>query len=88
MAASDYVRAVSEQDLAVDSRRIVPLGTDGLGRSDTRESLRRHFEVDAECDRRGRPVPTFSPGGDSRRKGRSGDQDLGVNPEKVNPMFA
>ena len=24
------------------------LGTDGFGRSDTREALRRHFEVDAE----------------------------------------
>ena len=24
------------------------LGTDGIGRSETRESLRRHFEVDAE----------------------------------------
>ena len=26
----------------------VPLGTDGFGRSDTRDALRRHFEVDAE----------------------------------------
>jgi pyruvate dehydrogenase E1 component len=26
----------------------VPLGTDGYGMSDTREALRRHFEVDAE----------------------------------------
>ena len=25
------------------------LGTDGMGRSETREALRRHFEVDAEC---------------------------------------
>jgi pyruvate dehydrogenase E1 component len=25
----------------------VPLGTDGMGRSDTRQALRRHFEVDA-----------------------------------------
>jgi pyruvate dehydrogenase E1 component len=25
----------------------VPLGTDGFGRSDTREALRRHFETDA-----------------------------------------
>ena len=25
----------------------MPLGTDGFGRSDTRASLRRHFEVDA-----------------------------------------
>ena len=28
--------------------RYVPLGTDGYGMSDTREKLRRHFEVDAE----------------------------------------
>ncbi len=27
--------------------RFVPLGTDGFGRSDTREALRRFFEVDA-----------------------------------------
>ena len=26
----------------------MPLGTDGFGRSDTREALRRYFEVDAE----------------------------------------
>ena len=28
-------------------RTFVPLGTDGMGRSDTREALRRYFEVDA-----------------------------------------
>jgi pyruvate dehydrogenase E1 component len=28
--------------------RLVPLGTDGFGMSDTRVALRRHFEVDAE----------------------------------------
>jgi len=27
-------------------RTFVPLGTDGMGRSDTREALRRHFEID------------------------------------------
>ena len=26
----------------------MPLGTDGYGRSDTRDALRRHFEIDAE----------------------------------------
>ena len=30
----------------VPGRRFVPLGTDGMGRSDTREALRRHFETD------------------------------------------
>ena len=29
-------------------RRLSSLGTDGFGRSDNREHLRRHFEVDAE----------------------------------------
>ena len=28
---------------------LTTLGTDGFGRSDTREQLRRFFEVDAEC---------------------------------------
>jgi pyruvate dehydrogenase E1 component len=32
---------------ALAPRPFVPLGTDGFGRSDTREALRRHFEVDA-----------------------------------------
>ena len=31
----------------VPNRLFVPLGTDGMGRSDTREALRRHFETDA-----------------------------------------
>lgn len=44
--ATDYVRAYPEQ-----IRRLVPmpltiLGTDGFGRSDTREKLREFFEVD------------------------------------------
>lgn len=30
----------------VPDRVFVPLGTDGMGRSDTREALRAHFEVD------------------------------------------
>jgi len=31
------------------STRLVSLGTDGFGRSDNREHLRRHFEVSAEA---------------------------------------
>ncbi|MDG1267377.1 MAG: hypothetical protein P8O03_13750, partial [Ilumatobacter sp.] len=30
----------------VDSRTFTTLGTDGMGRSDTREALRRFFEID------------------------------------------
>ena len=46
IAATDYVRAFAEQIRAFVPRRYVVLGTDGFGRSDTREKLRRFFEVD------------------------------------------
>jgi len=46
VAATDYVRAFAEQIRAFVPRRYVALGTDGFGRSDTREKLRRFFEVD------------------------------------------
>jgi pyruvate dehydrogenase E1 component len=47
VAATDYVRAFAEQIRAYVPRRYVVLGTDGFGRSDTREKLRHFFEVDS-----------------------------------------
>jgi pyruvate dehydrogenase E1 component len=46
IAATDYVRAFADQIREFVPRRYVVLGTDGFGRSDTREKLRRFFEVD------------------------------------------
>jgi pyruvate dehydrogenase E1 component len=46
IATTDYVRAFADQIRAFVPRRYVVLGTDGFGRSDTREKLRRFFEVD------------------------------------------
>jgi pyruvate dehydrogenase E1 component len=46
IAATDYVRAYTEQIRPYVNRRYVTLGTDGFGRSDTREKLRGFFEVD------------------------------------------
>jgi pyruvate dehydrogenase E1 component len=45
IVATDYVRAYPEQVRAFVPMRYTVLGTDGYGRSDTRENLRRHFEV-------------------------------------------
>ena len=47
VAVSDYVRLVSEQ-IAPWMPGLLALGTDGFGRSDTRQALRRFFEIDAE----------------------------------------
>jgi pyruvate dehydrogenase E1 component len=46
IAVTDYVRAVPDLIRTWVPRRYVTLGTDGFGRSDTREALRRFFEVD------------------------------------------
>ncbi|MBC8868976.1 MAG: pyruvate dehydrogenase (acetyl-transferring), homodimeric type [Planctomycetes bacterium] len=48
VSASDYVRALAEQIRPWIPGDYHVLGCDGMGRSETREALRRHFEVDAE----------------------------------------
>jgi pyruvate dehydrogenase E1 component len=49
VAVTDFMRAVPDQIARwVPGGRWTSLGTDGWGRSDTREALRRFFEVDAE----------------------------------------
>jgi pyruvate dehydrogenase E1 component len=47
IAVTDYIRAVPDQISRYVERQFVSLGTDGFGRSDTREALRSYFEVDA-----------------------------------------
>ena len=47
VAVSDHMRAVPDQIARWVPRRWNVLGTDGFGRSDTREALRRYFETDA-----------------------------------------
>ena len=47
VAATDYVRGYADQVRAfIPQRDYLVLGTDGFGRSDTRENLRKFFEVD------------------------------------------
>ncbi|MBW3588451.1 MAG: pyruvate dehydrogenase (acetyl-transferring), homodimeric type [Actinobacteria bacterium] len=48
IAASDWIKAVPDQISRWIPGPFTALGTDGFGRSDTRESLRRFFEIDAE----------------------------------------
>ena len=48
VATSDYMRALPESMTPYLGGRLLALGTDGFGRSETRQALRRFFEVDAE----------------------------------------
>jgi pyruvate dehydrogenase E1 component len=47
VAVSDHMKAVPDQIARFVPEPYVALGTDGFGRSDTREELRRHFEIDS-----------------------------------------
>ncbi|HEX7094729.1 MAG TPA: pyruvate dehydrogenase (acetyl-transferring), homodimeric type, partial [Acidimicrobiales bacterium] len=46
VAVTDYMKMVPDQIARWVPTTFIPLGTDGYGRSDTREALRRFFEVD------------------------------------------
>ncbi|MXW41600.1 MAG: pyruvate dehydrogenase (acetyl-transferring), homodimeric type [Acidimicrobiia bacterium] len=46
VAVSDYMAMVPDQIARWVPRPFIPLGTDGFGRSDTREALRRFFQTD------------------------------------------
>jgi pyruvate dehydrogenase E1 component len=48
VAVSDLMKSVPDLIARWVPQPFVPLGTDGFGRSDTREALRRFFEVDSE----------------------------------------
>ncbi|MDQ2649154.1 MAG: pyruvate dehydrogenase (acetyl-transferring), homodimeric type [Actinomycetota bacterium] len=49
VAVTDFMKAIPDQIArwVPEGRSFLPLGTDGFGRSDTREALRRYFEIDA-----------------------------------------
>lgn len=88
ISASDNVRALGEQ-----IGRWVPgdyyvLGTDGMGRSETREALRRHFEVDAESITIATLYRLAKQGIVPATLAEQAIKELGVNPEKVDPLFA
>jgi pyruvate dehydrogenase E1 component len=48
VAATDYMKVVPDQVAPWLNGRLETLGTDGFGRSDNREYLRKHFEINAE----------------------------------------
>ena len=88
VASSDNVRLVADQVRQWIPGRYVPLGTDGFGRSETREALRRHFEIDAESVAWNALVALAEEGKFDRAKLPAALDDLGLDPEKVDPMGA
>jgi pyruvate dehydrogenase E1 component len=83
IAASDYMTLVQDQVARWIPGRYVALGTDGYGMSDTREALRRHFEVDAECIAAAALSALCAEGHLDAKTVAQAIRDLGVDPEKI-----
>jgi pyruvate dehydrogenase E1 component len=88
VAASDYLRALPASIAKWVPKPFITLGTDGFGRSESRQSLRDFFEVDA------RHIAIAALAGllwEDKIKPdlfRKAVKELEINPERVNPLFA
>ncbi len=88
IASSDNVRLVADQVRDWIPGTYITLGTDGFGRSDTREALRHHFEIDASFVVYSTLVGLVDDGHLSRSVLTQALRDLGIDPEKVDPLGA
>jgi len=88
IAASDYVRALAEQLRPWIPGDYFVLGCDGMGRSETREALRRHFEVDAESIAIAALYRLNKQGHVTAETVAKAIEALGFDPEKKNPLWA
>lgn len=84
--ASDYVKALPDMVARWFPRSPVTLGTDGFGRSESRQALRRFFEVDAQTIAYAALVDLFRQGALSVSVVDKAQFDLGIDPDKANPV--
>jgi len=87
VAASDYVKMVSEQIGPYVPGPYYALGTDGFGRSDTRENLRHFFEVDRYYIVLTAIRALVLDGKMDKSKGDDVMKKYNLDPEKPNPLM-
>jgi pyruvate dehydrogenase E1 component len=88
VAASDYLKTLPNMISKWLPRRLASLGTDGFGRSEGRASLREFFEVDARFITLATLHELFIDGKIDRKLIDQSIKDLGINPEKLNPVIS
>ncbi|MEJ6077334.1 pyruvate dehydrogenase (acetyl-transferring), homodimeric type [Vibrio sp. 1-Bac 57] len=89
IAATDYMKNYAEQVRAfipADSYKV--LGTDGFGRSDSRENLRRHFEVNAGYVVVAALTELAKRGDVERKVVTEAIAKFDIDVNKINPLFA
>ncbi|RMF62181.1 MAG: pyruvate dehydrogenase (acetyl-transferring), homodimeric type [Calditrichaeota bacterium] len=88
VAASDYLKLVPDQVSRWVPGGLYSLGTDGYGRSDSREALRRFFEVDAECIALAVLYRLAQRGEIKAQEVARAIDVLGIDPNKVDPVVS
>jgi pyruvate dehydrogenase E1 component len=85
VASSDYVKTVPDGIAPWLSGRLTSLGTDGFGRSENREHLRRFFEISAEAIVQATLSALARSGAIPAMKAEVAIAELGFHPEKRDP---
>ena len=88
VAATDYMKVVADQVAPWLPGRMETLGTDGFGRSDNREHLRRHFEVNADSIATAALSRLARDGRFAMEKAKAAFGELGVDTEGSDPARA
>ena len=88
VAASDYLKAMPASIAKWIPGPLTILGTDGYGRSDTREALRDFFEVDARHIAFAAVSAMYREGRVELPLVKKARRMLDIHPEKMNPLIA
>ncbi|MDO6686932.1 MULTISPECIES: pyruvate dehydrogenase (acetyl-transferring), homodimeric type [unclassified Agarivorans] len=88
IAATDYMKQYAEQVRAYIPGSYKVLGTDGFGRSDSRENLRRHFEVNADYIVVASLAELAKAGTIDKKLVVEAIEKYGIDTDKVNPLYA
>ena len=86
VASTDYIKLFAEQIRPFVKNTYITLGTDGFGRSDTREKLRHHFEVDRHWVTLAALKALADEGKIEREKVAAALVKYNLDPAKPNPM--
>ena len=88
VAATDYIKLFADQIRAFVPGDYTVLGTDGFGRSDTREKLRRHFEVDRYFVTVAALEGLAKAGKIEPHVVTEAIREFDIDPDKLNPLYA
>ena len=86
VAATDYMKSYTDQIREFIPGHFTVLGTDGFGRSDTRSKLRDFFEVSREFVVLAALKALADQGDIAPAKVSEAMRDLGISPDKVDPL--